>query len=132
MLKNVEHSRCTDVYPKNRSVLNLNRFISLTVTLILYIATLVVKSADVVLADEKFIYGVAALSIVIFSIFLKRSIWIYLFSTALILAFVDVISIYAFSFELQLGGFNMNLVTLILILLHFAFNVDVLTFKRKK
>lgn len=112
--------------------MNFSRYISLIVTILLYIGTLIANSVEVVLADQKFIYGVIAISISIFSIFLKRNIWIYLFGIALIMAFVGVLSMYGFSFGLQLGSFNMNLVTLILLLLHFAFNVDVLTFRTKK
>ena len=112
--------------------MTFSRYISLIITILLYLGTLLINSVDIILADQKFIYGVIALSITIFSIFLKRGIWIYIFSVSLILVFLDLISMYTFSFGLQLGSFNMNLVTLILMLLHFAFNVDTLSFRKKR
>jgi hypothetical protein len=44
--------------------MNFSSYISLIVTIILYVGTLIVNSVDFVLADQKFVYGVVALSVI--------------------------------------------------------------------
>lgn len=79
---------------------------------------------------DKFYFGAGALIIVCLSIFFKRNIWVYLFAITLMLTFLGVISLHGISFSFKMGSFDFNLITVLLMLLHFSFNVDAFMFRK--
>lgn len=121
--------------------MKFSRFIPLIITVLLsftavfsYLSLIlddwVISSGSYAHFNRTFLGG-GALVIVGLSIFFKRNIWIHLFAIVLILNFIGTINLHNINFNFNMGSFKLNLVAVLLMLLHFAFNVDAFTFKKK-